>query len=58
MPEQIAMKLMGWKSRQMLDRYFVFNERDLADAVSKIAILRTAAPAEQRPVIPLRAAEA
>jgi integrase len=49
-PEQIAMKLTGWKSRQMLDRYFVFNERDLSEAVSKIATLRTAAPAEPRNV--------
>jgi integrase len=47
-PEQIAMKLTGWKSRQMLDRYFVFNERDLNEAVSKIATLLATAPAEQR----------
>jgi integrase len=52
--EQIAMKLTGWKSRQMLDRYFVFNERDLNEAVSKIATLRTTA-AEPRKVTPLRA---
>jgi integrase len=47
-PEQIAMRLTGWKSRQMLDRYFVFNESDLSAAVSKIASLRTKAPAKQR----------
>jgi integrase len=47
-PEQIAMRLTGWKSRQMLDRYFVFNERDLNEAVSKIATLRTKTPAKQR----------
>jgi integrase len=47
-PEQIAMKLTGWKSRQMLDRYFIFDERDLSAAVSKMASLRTKAPAKQR----------
>ena len=51
-PEQIAMKLTGWKSRQMLDRYFVFNESDLSAAVSKIASLRTEARSS---VIPLKA---
>ena len=54
-PEQIAMKLTGWKSRQMLDRYFVFNERDLNEAVSKIATLRATAPAERRTSPALRA---
>jgi integrase len=57
-PEQVAMKLTGWKSRAMLDRYFVFNERDLNEAVAKVATLRTAALAEPRTVVPLRAAEA
>jgi hypothetical protein len=32
----------------MLERYFVFNERDLNEAVSKIATLRTKTPAKQR----------
>lgn len=54
-PEQIAMRLTGWKSRQMLDRYFVFNERDLNEAVSKIATLRTKSLVEQRTSSPLRA---
>ena len=52
-PEQIAMRLTGWRSRAMLDRYFVTNERDLADAVSKVAALR-AAPAKPT-ASPLRA---
>lgn len=43
-PEQIAMRLTGWRSRAMLDRYFVTNERDLAEAVSKVAALRAATP--------------
>ena len=51
------MKLTGWKSRAMLDRYFVFNERDLAVAVAKVATLRAAAPPEQRTVVPFREAE-
>jgi hypothetical protein len=54
-PEQVAMKLTGWKSRAMLDRYFVFNERDLTDAVAKIANLRAAAPREPRAVVPIQA---
>jgi integrase len=52
-PEQIAMRLTGWRSRAMLDRYFVTNDRDLADAVSKVAALR-ATPAKPI-VVPLRA---
>jgi hypothetical protein len=32
----------------MLDRYFIFDERDLSAAVSKMASLRTKAPAKQR----------
>lgn len=34
-PEKVAMQLCGWKSRAMLDRYFIVNETDLAAAVGK-----------------------
>ncbi len=57
-PEQVAMRLVGWKSRAMLDRYFVVNERDLAEAVARIATLRVGAPAQTRKALPMRSAEA
>jgi hypothetical protein len=38
----------------MLDRYFVTNERDLADAVSKVAALRATTPAKPS-LVPRRA---
>jgi hypothetical protein len=31
------MKLCGWKTRAMLDRYNIVNETDLADGVQKLA---------------------
>jgi hypothetical protein len=34
------------QSRWMLDRYFVTNERDLTEAVSKLAALRATIPAK------------
>jgi integrase len=57
-PEQVAMRLTGWKSRAMLDRYFVVNERDLSDAVARIATLRADARPQGRTVLPIRAVEA
>lgn len=42
----------------MLDRYFVVNERDLSEAVAKIATLRAGTPPQTRTVVPIRAAEA
>ena len=33
-PEKVAMQLCGWKSRAMLDRYFVVNETDLAQRLA------------------------
>ena len=32
---EVAMQLCGWKSRAMLDRYFIVNETDLAVAVGR-----------------------
>ena len=35
-PERVAMQLVGWKSRQMLDRYHIVNASDLVDAARKL----------------------
>ena len=35
-PERVAMQLVGWKSRQMLDRYHIVNASDLLDAARKL----------------------
>jgi len=35
-PERVAMQLIGWKSRQMLDRYHIVNAGDLIDAARKL----------------------
>jgi len=35
-PERVAMQLVGWKSRQMLDRYHIVNTSDLLEAVRRL----------------------
>ena len=35
-PERVAMQMVGWKSRQMLDRYHIVNAGDLIDAAKKL----------------------
>ena len=35
-PERVAMQLVGWRSRQMLDRYHIVNASDLVDAARKL----------------------
>jgi site-specific recombinase XerD len=47
-PEHIAMKLTGHKTRSVFDRYDIVNERDLRDGVTKLAALHAAAPALRR----------
>src|SRR5437867_4315744 len=34
--ERVAMQLVGWRSRQMLDRYHIVNASDLVDAARKL----------------------
>ena len=57
-PERVAMLLTGHKTRSIFDRYDIVNERDLAEGVAKLAVLRTrqvagARIAEPGNVIPL-----
>ncbi len=35
-PERVAMQLVGWKSRQMLDRYHIVSAADFVDAARKL----------------------
>ena len=41
--ERVAMQMVGWKSRQMLDRYHIVNTADLLDAARRLDAARTAA---------------
>jgi integrase len=36
-PQHVVMKLCGWKTDAMFRRYAIVDERDLRDAVSKLA---------------------
>jgi integrase len=38
--ERVAMQLVGWKSRQMLDRYHIVSAADLLDAAKKLDAAR------------------
>ncbi len=40
-PERIAMQLVGWKSRQMLDRYHIVSAADLLEAARKLDAARS-----------------
>src|SRR5581483_4867232 len=42
-PERIAMQMVGWRSRQMLDRYHIVNAADLIDAARKLDAARSRA---------------
>jgi integrase len=35
-PERVAMQLVGWRSRQMLDRYHIVNTADLREAACRL----------------------
>jgi integrase len=39
-PERVAMQMVGWKSRQMLDRYHIVNAADLIEAAKKLDAAR------------------
>ena len=40
-PERVAMQMVGWKSRQMLDRYHIVSAAELIDAARKLAAARS-----------------
>jgi len=42
-PEHIAMKLTGHKTRSVFDRYDIVSERDLSDGVARLAQFHAAA---------------
>jgi integrase len=49
-PQHVVMKLCGWKTDAMFRRYAIVDERDLRDAVSRLAALassRQSAPTIQ-----------
>jgi len=40
-PERVAMQMVGWKSRQMLDRYHIISTAELVDAARKLDASRS-----------------
>lgn len=42
-PDGVTMKIVGWKTRRMLDRYNISTERDLAEAATKVTSAKMAA---------------
>ncbi len=40
-PERVAMEMVGWKSRQMLDRYHIVSAADLIEAAKKLDAARS-----------------
>jgi integrase len=45
-PEHIAMKLSGHRTRDIFDRYDIVSERDLSEGVAKLARFHSAAGAQ------------
>ena len=52
-PEHVAMRLMGHKTRIMFERYSITTEGDLHEAVGRLG-----APAPKQGVVPIKAARA
>jgi integrase len=49
-PERVAMQLVGWRSRQMLDRYHIVNTADLREAARRLdAAANTPSPPRPPP---------
>ena len=47
------MRLCGWTTRAMLDRYNITSVTDLEDGLRKLAAHKLATPIEQRRVMPI-----
>ena len=51
--EGVVMKLCGWTTRAMLDRYNITSVTDLEDGLRRLAAHKLATPVEQRRVMPI-----
>jgi integrase len=55
--EKVAMELIGHKTRVVFDRYNIVSERGLAEAVAKLAALRSQQAELSRRVLPFPSSE-
>jgi len=53
LPEQIAMRLTGHKTRDIFDRYDIVDEADLRDGVEKLVAYAETRPLDRK-VVPMR----
>jgi integrase len=53
--EDVIMRIGGWKTRSMFERYNVVDERDLAEAARRLSGFLAAASTAAPTIVPLRA---